>query len=310
MLLEGVSRRRVALPQSQVEIALLDWGGEGPLALLHHATGFCAALWAPVAERLRPHFRVVAMDARGHGDSSKPEPGEAYAWENFGRDAAAVAASLAPECGPVALGVGHSMGGTALLLAAAARPDLFERLVLVDPIVRSEVLARSTEGHAAHASPMVEGARRRRAVWESRDEARAKWSAKDMFAGWSPRVFELYLAHALADRPDGRVELRCPTEVEASVFQHAPELDAMSSAERVAAPTLVLWARRGNFPRAHFEALAARMRDGHVRDADAGHLVPMEAPELVAAEALAFSAPAGSPGSASRSSPRAARSRG
>jgi pimeloyl-ACP methyl ester carboxylesterase len=307
-MLDGVSQRRVAASSPGLELALLDWGGDGPLALLHHATGFCAALWAPVAERLRPHFRVVAMDARGHGGSSKPEAGDAYDWEHFGRDAEAVAAQLAEAHGPVALGIGHSMGGAALLLAAVARPELFERLVLVDPIVASATLVLRDRSHAEQASGMVEAARRRRAVWESRDEARAKWSSKEMFAGWDPRVFALYLDHALADRPDGRVELECPAEVEAAIFQRAPELDAMSRAGSLEVPTLVLWARRGNFPRAHFEALAARMRDGCVRDADAGHLVPMEAPALVAAEALAFSAPPGSPGASSRSSPRGARS--
>ena len=133
---EDVQRRHVEL-SSGLEIALLDWGGEGPLALLHHANGFCAGCWAAVAEGLRPRYRVIAMDARGHGDSSKPRGGESYRWEHFGRDAGEVAAALAAlsGAGRVALGLGHSFGGTALLTAAAERPALFERLVLVDPIV-------------------------------------------------------------------------------------------------------------------------------------------------------------------------------
>ena len=57
-----------------------------------------------------------------------------------------------------------------------------------------------------------------------------------------------------------------------------------------AAPALVLWARGGHFPREHFEDLAGRMQRGEVRDADAGHLVPMERPELVVGEVLRFSA--------------------
>ena len=42
-ILADVIRRRVSLA-SGLEIALLDFGGDGPLALLHHANGFCAGL--------------------------------------------------------------------------------------------------------------------------------------------------------------------------------------------------------------------------------------------------------------------------
>jgi len=52
-VLAQVSRRKIRLPESGIEIALLDWGGDGPIALLHHANGYCAAIWAPVAERVR-----------------------------------------------------------------------------------------------------------------------------------------------------------------------------------------------------------------------------------------------------------------
>lgn len=273
---------------SGVRIALLDFGGEGPPALLTHANGFCAALWAPVAEGLGGRFRVFAMDARGHGDSAKPEGRDAYLWQRFGDDVREVAERLAERHGPLALGLGHSFGGTALCLASLAHPGLFARLVLVDPIIAPddvEIAARMGRGNA-----LAEGARRRRNVFDSREQAREGWAGKSFFADWEPRAFELYLAEGLADRSDGRVELKCPGEIEATIFENGPRVDVMGRAGEIAAPTLVLWARRGNFPRQHFENLAGRMPRGEVRDADTGHLVPMERPGLVVEEVLAFSA--------------------
>jgi pimeloyl-ACP methyl ester carboxylesterase len=307
-VLAGVSRSHLDLAGGGPRIALLDWGGDGPPALLHHANGFCAALWAPVAERLRPHFRVFAMDARGHGDSSKPRSREAYHWSHFGRDVEAVAAWLAERFGRVGLGLGHSFGGTAIALAAIADPALFDCIVLVDPIVvPSDAEAR---GRISQGSQLAEGARKRREVWESREEARAKWQGKETFAGFVPQAFDLYLAEALADRPDGRVELKCPGEVEAAIFEQGGSVDVMALAPRLETPTLVLWAARGNFPRSHFEALVARMPHGRLRDVDAGHLVPMQAPERVADEVLAFSARSAGPARSRRRSPRAATPRG
>ena len=75
--------------------------------------------------------RCIAFDARGHGRSSKPSP--PYAWRDFGADAAALAESLQLEG---AVGVGHSLGGHAITLAAALCPGAFAGLVLLDPVIR------------------------------------------------------------------------------------------------------------------------------------------------------------------------------
>jgi pimeloyl-ACP methyl ester carboxylesterase len=266
---------------------LLDWGGEGPLALLHHANGFCAALWAPVAEALRRDFRVIAMDARGHGDSSKPEGAAFYSWEAFGQDLAAVAEALAAEHpdGRVGLGLGHSFGGTSMLMAAAARPDLFARLVLVDPVLGLRV---SSPERTQRGKELSEGARSRRRIFRSREEAGEAWRRKPLFASWRPESLELYLAEGLADREDGRVELKCPPEVEASVFERGRTFDIWSVAERVRTPARLLWAERGDFPRSLFEELAEHLADAEIEDVPAGHLFPMERPELVVEAVRAF----------------------
>jgi pimeloyl-ACP methyl ester carboxylesterase len=306
-VLAGVRRRRIRVPARGVELALLDWGGEGPLALLHHANGFCAAVWGPVAEGLRARFHVVALDARGHGDSSKPEDAGAYRWPEFGGDLAALAAMLAAESGPVALGLGHSFGGTATLLAAVERPDLFERLVLLDPVVFPRLVPESDPERRARAAGMAEGARRRRHVFPNRASARTSWRRRETFKSWDPRALELYLAEGLADRPGGGVELKCPGEVEAAIFERGGSVDAMAQAQRLRVPALVLAARRGSFGLAHFEELARSMPDGRVREVETGHFVPMEDPEMVVREALAFSARPDSRAAPSPQSPPPAR---
>jgi pimeloyl-ACP methyl ester carboxylesterase len=289
-MLEDVTRGRIALPESGIEIATLDFGGSGPLALLNHANGFCAAVWAPVARALTRHFHVIAMDARGHGNSSKPEGAGFYRWECFGRDALGVADALlrAHDATRIALGLGHSFGGTALLTASAERSELFERLVLVDPIAPPKEVAALAAMRGTPGTRMGDIARKRSAVWPSRAAARAKWAGKELFANWDERVFDLYLAEGMHDRPDGQVELACPPEIEATIFEAAPDFDVLQRAAGVKVPALVLWARAGNFSYAYFEALVSPMARGELRVADTGHLVPMEDPELVVREVLRF----------------------
>jgi pimeloyl-ACP methyl ester carboxylesterase len=289
-VLAQVLRRKIELPESGIEIAILDWGGSGPLALLHHANGFCAATWAPVAERLRDHYRVIAMDARGHGDSSKPRGAENYHWSHLSRDLIVVAEKLASEHPDqkVALGLGHSLGGAAFLLASAERPELFGCQVWIDPAIPPPDPARPTSRWKLSTDELVEAARKRRHLWPSREVARLKWMEKEVFADWDPKALDLYLAEGLGDREDGQVELKCPGEVEAAIFEASLTLNVWPIAKCVKVRTLIQWAKRGNFGRRGFERLADCLADGRVVDVDSGHLVPMECPDQVVEAVLGF----------------------
>ncbi len=286
-MLKDVTRRRMLLDGRGVEIALLDWGGDGPLLLMHHANGFCGATLALVAEPLRDRYRVVAMDARGQGDSS-PGPGpDPYRWDAFAEDYLAVAERLAAEQAEdrVAVGFGHSFGGTSALGAAARRPALFGRLVLVDPVLPPPPEAIDP-GRGERLTTLVEGARRRRAVWATREEARTHFAERSLFADWDPRALDLYVAEGLRERADGRVELKCPGAVEAAVFGQRTGVDVAALAARATLPARVLWARGGNFPRSIYERVFGGMKQARIVDVEAGHLVPMEKPGLVVDEVL------------------------
>jgi pimeloyl-ACP methyl ester carboxylesterase len=76
-------------------------------------------------------YRVVAMDIRGHGDSSASF--EDLSAAAVGSDAVALLQKL--SAGPAVI-AGNSMAGAAAVWAAAERPDLVKALVLIDPFVR------------------------------------------------------------------------------------------------------------------------------------------------------------------------------
>src|SRR5262245_41180520 len=230
-LLARAARRTFVLPGRGVEIAALDWGGSGPLALLHHANGFCKGTWALVADALRARWRVVAIDARGHGDSSKPENTGAYAWHHFAEDLLALGEQLSSEHGaPVALGIGNSFGGTSFIGAAARRPQLFQRLLLVDPVIPPPPDPTWMESPPPPLQRLVEGALRRRTHWASRAAARAWCAKRSLFAGWRQEAIELYLLDGMREHADGSLELKCPGAIEAAVFGGSVDLDIFALA--------------------------------------------------------------------------------
>jgi pimeloyl-ACP methyl ester carboxylesterase len=107
---------------------LLEWSAEGPALLLAHGFGHSCRVWDPFVEALTPHYRVLALDARGHGDSAH-DPEYRYHHAALAADLEAVLDGLGL---PRATLVAHSMSGYAAIRLAAKRPARVERLVLVD----------------------------------------------------------------------------------------------------------------------------------------------------------------------------------
>ena len=110
-----------------VLLHVVDWGGSGPTLLLTHGITAQAHVWDPVAMALRDRFRVLSLDQRGHGDSSKPPAG--YAATDFAADMVSVMDALAD--GP-SLVMGHSLGGRNSLALAALHPERIAGAVSVE----------------------------------------------------------------------------------------------------------------------------------------------------------------------------------
>jgi pimeloyl-ACP methyl ester carboxylesterase len=246
-------------------------------------------LWAPVAERLAQRFRVFAIDARGHGDSSKPEGDAAYAWPRLAADLGGAADWVLERTGAatIGLGVGHSFGGTLTMAAAAARQGRYARALLIDPVILPRAFADELATPPVGEPPMAERARRRRHRWPSRPEARAFFAEKALFADWTSRAMDLYTAEGLADREEG-VELKCPGRVEGAIFAGGGTLDPFAVAACAELPLRILRATRGDFPREVFRDLMTRLPNGELADIDGGHLVVMERPDVVTEALLAF----------------------
>ena len=104
-----------------------DWGGEGcPVLLLHGLASTCH-IWDLVAPLLARHFRIVAMDQRGHGQSAQVEGG--YDFATVLGDAAAMIEHLGWERPIIA---GHSWGADVALELAVTKPDQVAGLIFVD----------------------------------------------------------------------------------------------------------------------------------------------------------------------------------
>lgn len=269
----------------------LAWGeADARPIVLNHATGFLAWLWAPVARRLAAEgYRVLAYDARGHGDSDKPAPTEAnYDWQRCVDDLRGFLDGLGLRGVPF---VGHSFGGATGLYLAGTRPEYLSRLVAIEPIVMPGGFAPDE----TRRDEMAAAARRRRHVFASAEKMIEQYRSRPTFAKWTDETLRLYVEHGtfVRDDPSGasgraEIELKCSGEIEGALFANSGSLPVWDVLPKIEAPVLVL---RGEttegFLSTVAEAVAGRVPHGTLETIpDAGHLAPMERPEAVAEAVL------------------------
>lgn len=259
-------------------------GPSAPLVNFAHATGMCAALYRPLLERLARHVNVVASDARGHGRTSLPaDPAAMTSWATYADDLSALLATL-PRPSRLIL-AGHSMGATVSMELAAALADPPAAVVMIEPAFVPFTAVGAWRGST---NPMVEQARRRRAVWPSRAAVRAAYHGRGVFATWRDADVDAYIDNGLRDRDDGSVELACAPEWEAATFASvSPRLEAAITAWR-GGLTLLHATERSTVTPADAATIAARPDTAVRRFDGADHFVPLAEPRAMADAILAW----------------------
>jgi pimeloyl-ACP methyl ester carboxylesterase len=196
--------------------------------------------------------------------------------------AALLEAEFAPE--RPALLVGHSSGGTAMLAAAAARPDRVAGVAVVEPVLFEPPAPGVDADSFAGSRLFVERARKRRDRFEDRAAARTALRSRFPYSGFAAPALEAYLDGGFEEADDGALVLRCAPETEAWAYQGAAALDLWPLISRIEVPVQVMAAEHSAMPPPLLERL--RGCPGGVRVdqvAGATHFAVMERPEQVGA---------------------------
>lgn len=270
-----------------VELAYFEWGrpSDAPTIFLVHATGFHARVWDDMISRLGDRH-VLSVDQRGHGRSEKTAIEH---WDVMGRDLVALVDHLGLRG---AIGVGHSMGGHALPEAAAERPDAFERLVLIDPVIASPD-DYGTSGWRIDPGGEPHPTARRKNHFDSPDAMIARFAGRPPYSVFTPRALADYCRFGLLPDPEGEgFVLACPPAIEASIYMTSRTNPGVyDSVRRVEVPVTVLRAKLPPPDRDMMDfsssptwpGLAAEFPNGRdVHLSRHTHFLPMEVPALIA----------------------------
>jgi len=256
--------------------------GDSSDLLFAHATGFHGLVWRPLAQLLAAHHRCWTFDFRGQGMSIAPED-YSFDWNAFGLDVQSVVDALALDR---PIGIGHSKGATALLMAEIARPGMFRGLYLFEPIT-------FPEGFRPEGGPstMVAAARRRRPTFASRYEAYKNYASKPPLSVFHPDALHAYVDHGFIDGLDGLVHLACQPEHEARIFEMGASHHTFEHLGEVTCPVVVGCGAVGETPGPAMVApfVAEALPNGRLeRFDDLDHFGPLEDPTRFAERIAAF----------------------
>ena len=148
-------------------------GSGEPLFLLHGMTG-CARDWRHAAlDRFAGAYQVIAVDARGHGGSTNPQP------EITHRQCARDLIALLDHLGVGACkAIGMSLGGNTLLHVASMQPERVEAMVVVSATMYFPEQARAVMAAIPDEPPAEELRRLRESHTRGDEQIAALWKAQ------------------------------------------------------------------------------------------------------------------------------------
>ncbi len=252
-----------------VRLRCVDWGDNGPDALLLHGDMRTSRSWDAVARDVRSRFHVVSLDARGHGDSDWPETG--YRYDDRIEDVADVCRQLGLKD---VVGVGHSSGGAVIALAAQRYPTLFSRLALLEPVV---VMSEEFQRRVSRRADVP------RSRWRSLDELRERLKNHAVAGRWREDVIEDVIKHEAMELPNGLIDMKWAAQTMRWAEREGDYFDLKPVFRALGIPMLFIVSGERAAQFRELEPLAAELPNLHiVRVERTGHNMYMERPDAVA----------------------------
>ncbi|WP_323114756.1 alpha/beta hydrolase [Pseudomonas guariconensis] len=261
-----------------------------PLLHFLHGNGFCSLAYQPLLMHLGEHFDLWLSDVQGHGDSD--HGGVFRGWNRSAALAVEAFEAGRGEFGDVPrFAVGHSFGGVLTGLVLAREPHLFQRAVLLDPVLFSRRMigmmgAAALVGlHRRHA--LARKAATRRSHWPDREAALVSLKGRGIFKGWADASLHAYVEHAIGECGEG-VVLKCRPSREVEIFSSFPAR-MWTQMARIQTPTRILYGEHTYpFVPHSVQRLAALNHQVTALQVPGGHCFMQEDPAAAAEQVVGF----------------------
>ncbi|RXJ74199.1 alpha/beta hydrolase [Veronia nyctiphanis] len=253
-----------------------------PVIHFLHGTGLSGLTYWPMLRLLSNEFDLFIPDIQGHGDSD--DGGKFWGWNRNAEVCREIWSHFSTEYrGCEVIGMGHSFGGVLTVLMQDQDKQLFDRLVLLDPVVFSPIVLALLKASAFFGlpspNPLVKATLNRRNSWPSKEEAERYFTGRGALKYWSPVAISAYVENGLTDASDGGVTLKCSPQRESEIFGSTPDR-LWASLRGLGVPTSILFGENTYwFSRISFKILNKKPSIFKVEALEGGHCFMQEKPD-------------------------------
>lgn len=172
----------------------VEWKGGDPPILMLHGDMRTGRSFDAISRELNGKYNIVAMDARGHGDSDWPEAGYSI------KDRIEDLVSFCKATGiSKAIGIGHSLGGGIISLCNEKYEGIFQKLILLEPdfVFDGDFYNRACSR-----------ANRQHRSWKTRQHLMVYLEQHKMASHWREDVIQDVVEHETQELQDGTVVMK------------------------------------------------------------------------------------------------------
>ncbi|RLD60570.1 MAG: alpha/beta hydrolase [Bacteroidetes bacterium] len=263
------------------EARYLQLNTEGEPAHFYGANGFPLGTYTEFLNQLSPKFKLTCLSFRACWLNIGKAPRQTN-WEQYADDLIVFLESNFQE--PI-IGIGHSQGATATIIAASKRPELFKSLILIEPAsatpIMSNILRFAPYFYKIRQQPF-KGALEKTNIWESKEAFFEHFRNNKAYKRISSDVLKDFAEFGLRPTENDKFTLTFSSEWELSNYLLAPSI--WKYLRNVKIPIQVIAGKPSLFFSQKLREKWKRISPNSsiVVNEEYGHLFPLEAPEICA----------------------------
>jgi len=217
---------------------------DSPTIHISAANGFTPASYQTFLNGFDRQYSITGMDCRGSWNNVGSPP-KGFNMHNFADDL--IEAIEIQHKEPI-IGLGHSQGGFVTLLAAIKRPELFSKIILIEPASLPyrwvNWLFRYTPNSMLYQLfPFMRGSLNRQFKWESPEQFHTRYRHHNTYKRFTDDAFNDYLTYGLTKKQE-QYQLTFSPEWEAHIFTTVEFI--WTYLQQITIPTLFIKAEHSN----------------------------------------------------------------
>jgi pimeloyl-ACP methyl ester carboxylesterase len=263
---------------SEYDAIFYQLNNEGVDAHFYSGNGLPIGVYQPFLEIISSKYKITSLSFRGSW-KKMDKPKKQIKWETYADD---LIEFIEKNYDKPIVGLGHSQGGNATIVAAYKRPDLFKELIIIDPVSvtkSQEIRIKLIPYFIKTKLEPFKSTLKKQAIWANETELFNFIRKISTYKRINDENLKLFATNSL-EYKDGKYQLIFPIDWECANFALPISLDKYLSNLKM--PIRIITGKSSIFLNQKVRNSWRKFlkKDQIIVNNSFGHLIPLEAPKI------------------------------